>query len=86
MYAIVCTIPYIAHEVGVVRKYMNNLGKEHWKVVNWILKYLRGTATKALCFGGSNTILQGNVDTYMTGDIENMRSATWCVFTIGGTI
>ena len=33
MYAMVCTRPDIAHAVGVVSRYMNNLGKEHWKVV-----------------------------------------------------
>jgi hypothetical protein len=27
MYVMVCTRPYIAHAVGVVRRYMNNLGK-----------------------------------------------------------
>ena len=52
MYAMVCTIPNIAHAMGVVRRYMNNLGKEHWKVVQWILRYLRGTISHALCFGG----------------------------------
>jgi hypothetical protein len=30
MYAMVCTRPDIAHAVGVVSRYMNNLGKEHW--------------------------------------------------------
>ena len=30
MYAMVCTKPDIAHAVGIVRRYMNNPGKEHW--------------------------------------------------------
>jgi hypothetical protein len=50
MYAMVCTRPNIVHAVGVVRMYMNNPGKEHWEAVKWILRYLRGTATHALCF------------------------------------
>jgi hypothetical protein len=29
MYAMVCTRPDIAHAVGVVRRYMDNPGKEH---------------------------------------------------------
>jgi len=37
MYAMVCTRPDIAHTVGVVRRSMNNLGKEHWMAVKWIL-------------------------------------------------
>ena len=52
MYAMVCTRPYIAHAMGVVSRYMNNPSKEHWKVVQWILRYLRGTTSHALCFGG----------------------------------
>jgi hypothetical protein len=55
MYVMVFTRPDIAHVVGVVRRYMNNPGKEHWEVVKWILRYLRGTSTHALCSGGSYT-------------------------------
>jgi hypothetical protein len=68
MYAMVCTRPDIAHVVGVVSRYMNNPGKEHWETVKWILRYLRGTTTHALCFGGSDTFLQGYVDSDMAGD------------------
>ena len=50
MYAIFCTRPDIAHAMGVVSMYMNNPGKEHLEEVKWILRYLRGTATHALCF------------------------------------
>jgi hypothetical protein len=85
MYAMVCTRPDIAHAVGVVRRYMKNLGKEHWEAIKWILKYLRGTVTHALCFGGPNTFLQGYVDSDMVGDKDSKRSTTWYVFTIGGT-
>ena len=64
---------------------MNNPFKEHWEAVKWILKYLRGTSTHALCFGGSNTFLQGYVDSDMLGDKDSRRSTTRYVFTIGGT-
>jgi hypothetical protein len=85
MYAMVCTRPNIAHVVGVVRRYMNNPCKEHWEVVKWILQYLIGTATHALCFGGSNIVLHGYVDSNMEGDKDSRRSTTGYVFTIGGT-
>ena len=85
MYAMVCTRPNIAHAVGVVSRYMNNPGKEHWMVVKWILRYLRGTTYQALCFGGSNIALQGYVDADMAGDRDNRRSTTGYVFTVGGT-
>ena len=85
MYAMVCTRPDISHAVGVVSRYMNNLGKEHWEEIKWILKYLRGIATHALCFGGSDTVLHGYVDSYMACDKDRRMSTTWYVFTIGGT-
>ena len=68
MYTMVCTRPYIAHEVGVVRRYMNNTCKDNCKAVQWILKYLRSTTSHALCFGGSDTVLQGYVDAHMAGN------------------
>jgi hypothetical protein len=85
MYAMVFTRPDIAHTVGVVRRYMNNPSKEHWEAVKWILRYLRGTSTHALCFGGSDIVLQGYVDLYMAGDKDSRRSTIGYVFTIGGT-
>ena len=85
MYTMVCTRPDISHAVGVVRKYMNNPGKEHWMAVKWILKYLRATTNQALFFGGSNIALKGYVDAYMAGDRDNRRSTTGYVFTVGGT-
>jgi len=66
MYVMMCTRPYIADAMGFVSRYMKKLGKESWKAIKWILRYLRGTATKSLCFGGSNTVLQGYVDLDMT--------------------
>ena len=64
---------------------MNNLGKEHWKEVQWILRYLRGTTSHSLCFGGSNIVLHGYVDSYMEGDKDSRRITTGYVFNIGGT-
>jgi hypothetical protein len=85
MYAMVCTIPHISHVVGVVRRYMNNLRKEYWEEAKWIPKYLRGIATHSLCFGGSDTVLQGYVDFDMAGDKDERMNTTGYVFTIGGT-
>ena len=85
MYVMVWTRPYIAHAVGVVRRYMNNPGKEDWEDIKLILRYLRGTYTHALWFGGLDIILQGYVDSYMAGDKDIRRRMIGYVFTIGGT-
>jgi hypothetical protein len=84
MNAMVCTRPDIANAVRVVIRYMNNPSKEHWEEVKWIFKHLRGTTTHALCFGGSNIVLQGYVDSNMAGDKDSRRRTTGYFFTIGG--
>jgi len=50
MYATVCMRPDIAQAVGVVSRYMSNLGKEHWIAVKWILRYLKGSSDMPLCY------------------------------------
>ena len=76
MYTMVCTRLDIAHAMGVVSRYMSNSGKQHQKVVKWVLRYLKGTAELTLCFRKSNLGLQGYVDADMVGDIENRKSTT----------
>ncbi|KAE8690148.1 hypothetical protein F3Y22_tig00110925pilonHSYRG00035 [Hibiscus syriacus] len=85
MYAMVCTRPDIAYAVGVVSRYMNNPGKVHWEAVKWILRYLRGTTNKALCFKGGDTILTRYVDADLAGNVDIRRSTTGYVYTLGGT-
>jgi hypothetical protein len=47
---------------------------------------LIGIVTHALCFGGSDIVLQGYVDSDMEGDKDRRRSTIGYVFTIGETI
>ena len=54
MYAMVCTRLDIAHAVGVVSRFMIRLGKQHWEVVKWILRYLKGSSDTCLCFTDAN--------------------------------
>jgi hypothetical protein len=50
MYAMVFTRPYIAHAVGVLSRYMSKPGKDHWKAVKRVFRYLRGTTNYGLCY------------------------------------
>ena len=84
MYAMVCTRLDITHVVRVVSRYMSHPGIEHWNVVKWILRYLRGTSNKCLHFGGSTIDLQGYVDSDLARDIDTRKSTTGYVFTVGG--
>ena len=50
MYATVYICPDIAHTVGVVSRYIGNLGKKHWKALKWVLRYFSDTIKVAFYF------------------------------------
>ena len=87
MYAMVCTRSDIAYVVGLVSQFKSNLDKQHWVVVMWILRYLRGTSTVRLHFGLGNPMLEGFTDSYMSVDVDTSQSTSGYVMTyIGGVI
>ena len=81
MYIMVCTRPNIAHTVGVVSRFLSNPEKEHWAVVKWILRYLRGTSNVCLCYGKDKPILDGFTDVDMVGDIDSRKSTSGYLMT-----
>ena len=50
MYAILCTLPDIYFTVGLVSRYKLIHGRENWKAVKRILRYLKGTMDYCLCY------------------------------------
>ena len=83
MYAMIYTRPDIAYVVSMVSHYMANLGKEHSKEVEWVLRYLSGTRDYCLCFGISRDGVQSYVDSDYAGDMDGRRSLTGYEFTMG---
>ena len=57
MYAMIATRSHIAFVLGVVSKYMANLGKKHWKAVSdtrrstfdYVFTFARGTVSWMSC-------------------------------------
>lgn len=84
MFAMICTRLDIAQAVGAVSRFMANPGKEHWNAVKRILRYLKGTSDVALCYGGSECIVRGYVDSDYAGDLDKRKSTTGYVFTLAG--
>ena len=83
-YVMVSTRPVISHAVGVVSRFMENPGKEHWQAVKWVLRYLRGASDHCIIFNGSEGLVCGYVDSDYAGDLDKRRSTTSYVFTLAG--
>ena len=86
MYAMVCIRPDLTHAVSAVSKFLSNLRKMHWDAVKWIFIYLRGTTDYGIVFSKqqSDHSVRGYVDVDYTGDLDDRRSTTGYVFTLGG--
>ena len=83
MYVMICSRPDLAYAMNLVSRYMSNLGKEYWKIVQWVFKYLRGTTDYCLKFGRTDKGLIGYVDSDYGADLDKRRSLTGYVFTVG---
>lgn len=83
MYAMICTRPDLSYAVNMVNRYISNPGKEHWRAVKWIFRYLCGTKDACLHFGTSKNGVVGYVDSDHAGDLDTRRSLTGYVFTFG---
>ena len=70
----------IAHVVGVVSKFLANPGKEHWEVVKWIFRYLKGTSKLCLCFGKGKPVLEGYIDAHIAYDLDGGKSKSSYLF------
>ena len=87
MYAMVLTRPDISHDVSLVSRFMANPGYEHWRVVQWIMRYLKGTLEVSLVYSGEDKnrhTLIGYVNADFAGDLDKRRSQTGYLFTLEG--
>uniref|UniRef100_A0A803N377 Reverse transcriptase Ty1/copia-type domain-containing protein n=1 Tax=Chenopodium quinoa TaxID=63459 RepID=A0A803N377_CHEQI len=85
MYSMVCSRPDIAHAVSMVSRYMSRPGKVHWEVVKWLLRYFKGTSNVCLEFGRDANGLIGCCDLDYGGGLDDRKSTSGYVFTLGGT-
>ena len=81
MYAIVCLCLDLVYAVSVVNRYMEKPSKEHWKVVQWIIRYLRGSSSVCLWFGKTRDGVVRYVDSDYAGDLDKRRSLVGYMFT-----
>ena len=83
------TQPNIARAVGVLRRYMSTLGKEHWTTIKRVFKYLHGMIDIVIYYNGNSKEVRiyGFIDSEWAGDIDGRQSTSRYVFILfGGAI
>ena len=85
MYLSICTRPDISQAVGALARYMTKPTTTHWQAAKDVLRYLNGTSTYGITFGGSHSLdLTAYCDADYAGDLDTRRSTTGYVFILNG--
>ena len=82
MYAMICTRSNVAYSLGVVSRYQSDPGKNHWKVVKTILKYLRNTKDQWLIYGESDLKLIEITDSSFQSNHDDRKRVSRCIYTL----
>jgi hypothetical protein len=83
-YAQVCTRPDLAFIIGVLGRYQDNPGIEHWKMVKKALRYVQGTKGLILTYKRSDSEIRGYSDANFAGDKDDRKFTTGYVFALAG--
>ena len=86
MYLANCDRPDIAFAVNLLARYSSEPTKIHWKGINHIFRYLRGTTDLGLFYSKSSKLPSiGFADAGYLSDPHNARSQSGYLFTCGDT-
>jgi hypothetical protein len=85
MHIMVCTRPDIAAAVGILCRFMENPGVEHWNGAMRIIQYLKKTRLTGITFNKKNTTqIHGFCDADWAGDADDNKSTTGWIFLLSG--
>ena len=76
MYAITSTRPNIAYAVGRLSRYTSNSSTQHWRAIQRVFKYLKGTMDYGLCYLGYPSVLEGYFDASWITHVVDDHSLT----------
>jgi len=85
MYTMVRTRLDLSQAVSMISRYMHDPDRDHWEVVRWILRYIKGTVDVVLVFEkniGDKQECRGYVNSDYIRDLDKHRSTTGYVFTL----
>jgi hypothetical protein len=86
-YAQLCTRPDLAFITGILGRYQDNSGIEHWKMAKKAMRYVQGTKHYMLTYRSSNCLeIKGYSDADYAGDRDDRKSTSGYIFTLAGEL
>ena len=76
--------PDIAYAVSRLSRYTQCPSQDHWDALARLMRYLKGTMDYAIEYNGFLAVLEGYNDANWISDLDETKSTSGYVFTLGG--
>jgi hypothetical protein len=84
MYLASATRPDISFAVSKLSRFVSNPGDDHWKALERVMRYLKGTMNFGIHYTGYPRVLEGYSDSNWISDADEIKATSGYVFTLGG--
>jgi len=84
MYLASATRPDISFAVSKLSRFVSNPGDDHWKALERVMCYLKGTMNYEIHYTGYPRVLEGYSDSNWISDADEIKVTSGYVFTLGG--
>ena len=84
MYLAGVTRPDISYAVSKLSRFTSNPGDDHWKALERVCRYLRGTSDYGIHYTGYPHVLEGYSDSNWILDADEIIATSGFVFTLAG--
>jgi hypothetical protein len=76
----------ITYVVSQLSRFTSNPRDDHWKALEQVLRYLRGTNSFGIHFSGYPPALEGYSDSNWISDMDETKATSGYVFTLAGAV
>ena len=84
IYLASATRPDISFAVSKLIRFVSNLGDDHWRALERVMRYLKGTSSYGIHYTGYPRVLEGYSDSNWISDADEIKATSGYVFTLGG--
>jgi hypothetical protein len=79
MYLASATRSDISYAMSKLSRFVSKLGDDHWRALERVLWYLKGTMTYDIHYTGNPKVLEGYCDANWISDADELRHKRICV-------
>jgi hypothetical protein len=84
MYLASATRTDISFAMSKLSWFISNLGDDHWRALERVLRYLKGTVSYGIHYTGYLRVLEGYCDVNWISDADEIYATSGYVFSFGG--